>query len=155
MSDYPFQFEPRVKLLEFGNFSLSVVLLPKKLGAKLPLKKMPRLRITGEINGIRFEGALQPSKQGHYLMVSRRLLKLCGSAVGEKVTIEFDIADQNAVEIPDDLRFALDADEAMAAKWSALTPGKRRGWAYRIAAAIRPETREQRIDQLFQFLNSL
>lgn len=154
MSDYPFRFEAKVKLLQFENFSLSVAVLPKKLESKLPLKQLPRLRITGEINGIRFEGALQPTKQGWYLMVSRRLLKICGSAVGEKVTVDFDIADQDAVEIPDELRFALDADDEAASRWNALTPGKRRGFAYRIASAKRPETRERRVEEMIQLLMS-
>lgn len=152
MSDYPYYFDAKVKLFEFGKFSWSGVTLPKQLVSKLPLKVTPRLRITGEINGIRFEGALQPTKQGWYLMVSRRLLKICDSSVGKTVKVEFDVADQNAVEVPDDLRMALDANEEMAAKWNALTPGKRRSWAYLIAAAKRSETREVRIEKLFNFL---
>jgi hypothetical protein len=154
MSDYPFHFDAKVQLFAFEKFSMSGVYLPKKLEPKLPLKATPRLRISGEINGIRFEGALQPTKRGWYLMVSRRLLKICESGVGEKVRVEFDIADQNAVEVPDDLRMALDADDEMAAKWNALTPGKRRSRAYLISTAKRPETREQRIEQLFDFLRN-
>jgi hypothetical protein len=152
MSDYPYCFEAKVKLFDYGKFSWSGVTLPKTLVSKLPLKTIPRLRITGEINGIRFEGALQPTKRGWYLMVSRRMLKICDSGVGETIKVEFDVADQDAVEVPDDLRIALDANDEMLAKWNGLTPGKRRSWAYLISAGKRPETRERRIEDLFRSL---
>ena len=154
MSDYPFQFEAKVQFHDFGKFRFSVVYLPKRLESKLPLKEKPRLRISGEISGIRFDAALQPTKSRWYMMVSRRMLKICGLTVGQLAMVEFEIADQDAVEVPDELRHALDADDEAAAIWNSLTPGKRRGFAYRIASAKRSETRERRVEEVLELLRA-
>jgi len=152
MSEYPYHFEAEVELLDFGNMAYSVVYVPSRLKKQLPLKEHPRLRIDGEVNGIRINAAFQPSGSGWYLMLSKKFRQICGLQVGQVATVHFDIADQNAVSVPGDLQFALDADESAARAWEALTAGKRRGLAYRVDSAKMVETRERRIEEVLQFL---
>ena len=66
--------------------------------------------------------------------------KQCDVTLGDRVFVQFDIADQDAVEVPEELRFALEVNDQAAAVWSGLTPGKRRGFAYRVDSAKRRET---------------
>lgn len=95
-----------------------------------------------------------PAKGKWFMMVSKKYLRLCGLSVGDVASIGFDIADQDAVTLPDELRFALDADDEATAAWVKLTAGKRRGFAYRVASAKMPETRERRVDEIMELLRA-
>ena len=118
MSDYPYQFTSKIEMRGEGKMAAAVVYLPKKLQQKLPLKEQPRLRVEAEINGFRHNGAFQPAKGRWYLMLSRKVLKLCHLSVGDRATIDFEIADQEAIDVPNELLFALEA------KVLSLTPSK-------------------------------
>ncbi|MGB7344118.1 MAG: DUF1905 domain-containing protein [Pirellulaceae bacterium] len=65
MSDYPNNFD--VKITE------TLVYLPKHIVSQLDFGKSKRLRIDGEINGIRIECALMPDKGKWCFMVSKKL----------------------------------------------------------------------------------
>ena len=154
MSDYPFNFQAEIVSHAFGKMAFTVVFVPAELLPSLPLDKHPRLRINGEVDGIRIDAALMPAKGKWYMMVSKKYLRLCGLSVGDMASIGFDIADQDAVMLPGELRFALDADDEAAAAWVKLTAGKRRGLAYRVASAKMPETRERRVDEIMKMLKA-
>jgi uncharacterized protein YdeI (YjbR/CyaY-like superfamily) len=62
------------------------------------------------------------------------------------------VADQHAVTVPDELAAALRHERAAARAWEALTPGKRRGFAHRVAAAKATETRRRRVDEVLAAL---
>lgn len=144
MSDYPYNFTAEI--------DVNLVHIPQRIVARLDFRKSKRLRIDGEINGIRIECALMPIKGKWYLMVSKKLQSLCGAIPGEKVSISFDIADQDLVDVPTELQFALEAnDEAMDA-WDKWTAGKRRSVVHGIAAAKMPETRERRVEEVIGML---
>lgn len=153
--DYPYQFETKVELLNFGRMAYSVVYLPKKTTQQLKLEKTPRLRVEGLINGTAYNGACTPTSDGPwYLLLSKRYLKQCRSAVGERVYVELQIADQDAVDVPEELRFALEANTKANDLWNSLTPGKQRGLAYRVSSAKRTETRERRVEEVIEELRS-
>ena len=126
-----------------------------KLIKALPLKQYPRLRIDGELNGARFANALHPSNGKWYLLVPRRMQKKCEVTLGDRIFVQFDIADQDAVEVPEELRFALEVNDVATAVWSDLTPGKRRGFAYRVNSAKRRETKANRVEEVISDLVSL
>jgi len=155
MYQYAFEFTAKLKHHQFGRSNYTVAYLPAKLIKTLPLKKHPRLRIDGELNGVRFANALHPSGGKWYLLVARRMQKQCDVSLGDRVFIQFDIADQDAVEVPEELRFALEVNDQAAAIWSGLTPGKRRGFAYRVNSAKRRETRANRIEEVVNDLVKL
>ncbi|MEM8680754.1 MAG: YdeI/OmpD-associated family protein [Planctomycetota bacterium] len=155
MHTFAYGFEAKVELLDFGRMAYTVVYLPTAAKRQLPLAQHPRLRIDGEVNGVPFHGAFQPAgKDRFYLILSKRYLKTCRLSLGDRTQVRFDIADQDAVDVPDELRFALQADDAAAAAWARLTPGKQRGFAYRVASAKRPATRENRVEEVLEALRS-
>ena len=103
MYEYAFEFTAKLKHHQFGRSKYTVAYLPAKLIKSLPLKKHPRLRIDGELNGVRFANALHPASGKWYLLVPRRLQKQCDVTLGDRVFVQFDIADQDAVEVPEEL----------------------------------------------------
>ena len=150
MSEYPYEFQGKVEEVDFGKFRYTVVYGPKKVALELDLKATPRLRITGEVNEIRIDAAFQPTGGRWYLLLSKKLMKVCGLAVGARATVCFDIADQNAVDLPAELLTALEGDGEAMRIWDGLTPGKKRSMAYWVSSAKRTETREKRIEQVFE-----
>lgn len=127
-----------------------VVFLPPHIAAELPFDQHPQLRIEGEIADIPVKSAFIPAGDGrHYVIVSPETLKDAGIGLGQRVDMRFRVADQSAVEMPDDLRRALALDGEAAAAWDALTVGRRRGLAHHVASAKAPATRERRIAAVF------
>ena len=117
MSDYPYNFDARIVKYDFGKVYYSVVFAPKKIVAQIDFSKSKRLRIDGEIYGIRIEAALMPARGKWYLMVSKILQKLLGVSLGDTVHVCFDIADQDAITVPPELQFALEANNAAREAW--------------------------------------
>ena len=152
MEEYQYEFGCKLKIHQFGRSRYVVAYLPKWLIRKLPLDKNPRLRIDGEINGFRFANALHPSSGRWYILVPKRTQKKCHITVGSDVYIQFNIGDQDAVDVPPELTHTLNVNKRANAVWSELTPGKRRGFAYRINSAKRKETRENRIEEVVRSL---
>jgi uncharacterized protein YdeI (YjbR/CyaY-like superfamily) len=66
--------------------------------------------------------------------------------------VRFKVADQDAVDIPDYLSNALQKHPAERALWDAATPGKKRGLAFKVAAAKTDPTRQKRVDEVFGIL---
>ena len=152
MEIYQHEFNTKLKSHQFGRSQYVVAYLPKSLIRELPLGKNPRLRIDGEINGFRFANALHPSSGKWYVLVPKRTQKKCRIKLGSEVFIQFNIADQNAVDMPAELTHALNVNERANTVWSDLTPGRRRGFAYRVSSAKRRETRENRIEEVMEQL---
>ena len=155
MIEYPFDFATKIKVHKFGRVNYTVAYLPKQLIAALPLKKYPRLRIEGEVNGDRFGGALHPAKGKWYVLLPKRRLKKLRLTVGDEVYIAFEIADQDAVDVPKELRHALAVNTKADSIWQTLTPGKRRSFAFRVSSAKRTETRERRVEEVLRAIVSL
>ena len=152
LAEYPFELFTKIKKHDFGRIAYTVAYLSKDLRKQLPLDKHPRLRIDGEVCGIRFNGALHPSRGRWYVLLPKKMLKKCGLKLGDDVLVMFRIADQNAVDVPDELRKALEANDRAGEAWRALTPGKRRGYAFRVASAKRPDTRANRVEEVLEWV---
>ncbi|SMP59379.1 export-related chaperone protein CsaA [Neorhodopirellula lusitana] len=144
MSDYPHHFHAKI--------DENLVRLPDDIVAKLDFSQSKRLRIDGEVNGIRIECALMPMKGKWFFMVSKKLQKLCGVMPGDSVGVSFDIANPNVVEVPNEMQFALEANDAAMEAWLKWTPGKRRSAMHGVLAAKRPETRERRVEEVIGML---
>jgi hypothetical protein len=152
MSDYPYNFDAKIVKYDFGKMFYSVVYAPKSVVSLIDFTKSKRLRIDGEINGIRIDAALMPAKGKWYIMVSKKLQKLLGVKLGDTVEVSFDISDSDAITVPTELKFALEADDAARAVWESWTAGKRRGYCYRVDSAKMPETRERRVEEVLEML---
>ncbi|MEM6886257.1 MAG: YdeI/OmpD-associated family protein [Verrucomicrobiota bacterium] len=147
-----YSFSAEVDIYDFGRMKYTVLYIPKKMEQELGLVKKPRLRVEGLIQGEPFSGACQPTETCWYLILSKRFLKEAGLAIGDQADVQLSIADQDAVDVPEDLQAELKRNPGIKEKWDSLTAGKRRGLAYRVASAKRLETREQRI---FEVLDTL
>lgn len=148
MGFYSFGFEGVVDTLDYEKYLYCVIYLPAEIAAQLPLSVHPRLRVEGEINEYPFSGAFIPSNRGHHLILGSARLKAMGLKVGMSVELRFNIADQNGVDVPEELLGALLADKAAQQAWDALTPGKQRGLAHFVGSAKTEATREKRALEL-------
>ncbi len=156
MDEYDYHFEAKVDLHDFGRMAYRVVYVPKKLLRQLPMKGNPRLRIDGEVAGLLFHGAFQPVGDGRYfLMLSKAFCKPAQIKVGDRVFVSFRIADQQAVHVPRELETALNANDRARKIWDSISAGKRRGFAYRVSSAKKPETRENRVEEVIETLFTL
>ncbi|MEM8735067.1 MAG: YdeI/OmpD-associated family protein [Planctomycetota bacterium] len=156
MSSHRYRFTAPVEMLDFGKMAYAVVYAPTDVADQLELPKTPRLRIAGEVCGEAFEGAFQPSGAGeYYLLLAKKFCKQAKLAVGDQADVSFEIADQDAVAVPRELQFALNAKEDANRIWNTLTPGKRRGLAYRVASAKRASTIETRVEEVIDALLQL
>ncbi|MEM6702489.1 MAG: YdeI/OmpD-associated family protein [Acidobacteriota bacterium] len=151
---YSHQFEAPIVTHDVGSdrYVYTVVFVPADLVAELPLREHPRLRITGEVEGHPLEASLTPVRGRWYLLLSKKLLEAIGAKVGEQVTVSFNVADQNAVSLPEELQRALEANPSAADLWRDQTPGRQRGLAYRVASAKTSPTRAKRIQEVFDIL---
>lgn len=140
MSDYPYHFDVKV--------TDTLVYLPKHIVSQLDFRKSKRLRIDGEINGIRIECGLMPDKGKFCFMVSKKLQKLCGISPGDTASVRFDIADSETVILPHELQFALEANDAAMSVWQKWTAGKRRAQCLRVSSVKLAETRERRVEEV-------
>ncbi|KKB08885.1 YdeI/OmpD-associated family protein [Devosia chinhatensis] len=144
MSFYAFDFQGVVDTLDYEKYLHSVIYLPVAIANQLPLAAHPRLRVEGEINDYPFSGAFIPSSQGHHLILGSARLKAMGLKVGMPVELRFNIADQDCVDVPEELLGTLSGDKAAQQAWDALTPGKRRGLAHFVGSAKTGATRDKR-----------
>ena len=85
-------------------------------------------------------------------MVSKKLQKLCGVTLGDRVSVSFDIADINAITVPMELQYALEANDAAREVWDSWTAGKRRGFCHRVDSVKMIETRERRVEEVLERL---
>lgn len=140
------EFDAPIEYHDFGRMGYTVVYLPDKIKKKLPFKQYPRLRVHADILGYPIDGAFQPGHGKTYLIVSKAVLKQIGIALGDIVTVQFTVADQNDVSVPDELQTALKQDKLAFKVWNSLSPGKQRAHCYTVSSAKTRPTIEKRIN---------
>ena len=130
-----------------------VVFMPQAFESQLPFDRYTRLRVDGEISDVPISNEIIPTGGGRrYLIVSPKVLKDAGVTLGDEVTVRFRVADQDHVDVPDALIRALKADDPAREAWDALTPGKKRALAYRVAGAKTQPTIERRVNEVLETL---
>lgn len=145
MAYFTHHFESTVSLHPVGTYSYTVVYLHPELHGSLPLKEHPRLRIEADVSGVPVKGAWQPSGGRWYLMLPKTPIKKAGISIGTVVEVAFKLLPQDEVDVPEELSLALEATPSAKKAWSALSAGKRRGLAYMVGSAKRPETKRERV----------
>ncbi len=144
MSDYPYKFDAKID----ENF----VHLPKAISARIDFSDSKRVRIDAEIACIRSEASLLPTRGKGCWMVSMKLQKLIDVAVGDQVSIAFEVANQDAITVPMELQYAFEANRAAREGWESWTAGERRGFCDRVGSTKIVETRQRRIDEVIKTL---
>ncbi|MDJ0921159.1 MAG: YdeI/OmpD-associated family protein [Henriciella sp.] len=150
MSFFTHQFQGVVDRHDYGKMVYHIVFVPEDTASTLPFDQHPRLRVSAEVNDFPVEGAFVPYGDGrYYLHLGKRLLKAVNIGLGDEIEVRFAIADQNAVDVPEKLQTALEENEEARLAWESLTPGKQRGFAYRVGSAKRQETQQKRVAEIF------
>lgn len=126
------------------------VWLPAALQRQAPFADGVKLRLRGTLNDAPIARAWQVARGRHFLHVGADLARTLGVAPGATVTLCFSIVDDDDVALPAELREALRQEPAWRAPWLALTPGQRRGLAYRVDSARGPETRARRAVEVLE-----
>ena len=94
MADYRCTYTGPLELYDFGRYAYHVLYAPPELQAELLAQQRPRVRISGELEGVPVNLAWQPSGDGRlYLLVSDKLRRARDLLSGDPVTVRFNIAD--------------------------------------------------------------
>jgi len=159
-------FTTTLNKYDFGKYFYTVVYFPQHVLDTLPLEQFPRLRLEAEIDGVFVEGALMPDKAGSaqtrhlrgegllegqrvwYFLVSKKVLKAIGKALGDEVLVSFTVADQDAVDLPRALEELLEDHPRLCEAWDALSAGKKRSLVHPIKTAKTQATRARRLEEL-------
>ncbi|MEL6609585.1 MAG: YdeI/OmpD-associated family protein [Pseudomonadota bacterium] len=144
---YPFEFVGALD--HYAPMNYHCVFLPEDVIAGLPLAPAKRPRVVGEIAGRAFKGAIQPTSDGRaYFIVNKTTRAAAGLDLGDPVPVAFRPDDQDAVDVPPELRDALTQDDAATEVWEGLTPGTKRGFAHKVASAKTVATRMKRVTEV-------
>ena len=94
-----------------------------------------------------FQVSLFPVGGGkHYIRIKAKVRQETNTKTGDRIRVRFTVLDRANVDIPEDLMSALVA-EGMVAAFKSLPPGKQNFIIRRIDDAVKPETREKRIQE--------
>jgi hypothetical protein len=113
----------------------------------------PPVRVT--IGGHTYRSTIAVYGGRYFLPLNRQNREAAGVAAGERISVELE-ADTEArtVDVPDDLRAALDRDDEARAAFDSLSYSHRKEYAEWVAEAKREETRARRIAQTLERLQT-
>lgn len=149
-----FEFTGKIEFKDMYQTTYHVIYLPQHIIEELPLKENPRLRVEGEFNEEHFNLSLHPQKGRWYLVISKKYLKKLDLMGGDRVDVYFRIADQNHVDVPEELTSALEKSAKNKKLWDQLTIGKKRSFSHMINNAKLPETKKKRVSEVLKALKS-
>jgi len=153
MTDYRFTCTLPLERHDVGRYVYQVVYAPPEVQAELLAHQRPRVRISGEVEGLPVNLAWQPSGDGRlYLMIGADLRSALRLALGDTVTVRFNIADPSEVVVPPELAEALAQEPFYAHLWERLTPGRKRALAQLIAGARSSAARGRRLREALDHL---
>jgi Bacteriocin-protection, YdeI or OmpD-Associated/Domain of unknown function (DUF1905) len=138
--------------LEAGRGGGAFIVLPD--GALKSLGKGSRFRVTGTLNGTKFESSTMGMGAGQVCLgVHKATRQAAHVEIGDEVEVEVALDTRpREVIVPDDLAAALAGDEAAAQAFDRLSFTHRREYVEWITSAKRDETRARRIGQTLQRL---
>ena len=123
------------------------IFLPVPFDVKDAFGKKARVPVKGAINGFPFRNSLVPEGDGtHCMMVSKQLQAGAKAAAGDLVKVTMAVDDTaRVVEVPPELRQALDGDREAAASFAAMAYSHQKEYVEWIAGAKKADTRARRI----------
>ena len=123
--------------------------LPQDASDQLPSRGL--VSVQGTLDGTPFQATLQPDGQGgHWLEVPAELSVKAGETV---VLAIAPMAEEPEPEVPEDLRFALEAADTRTREvWAKITPLARRDWIHWIVSPKKAVTRAKRIESACDML---
>lgn len=145
-----YEFDTQLQRLE-GKIAWTVAYVPFPVDEDYGTKG--RVNVAATLDGHAFRVTLLPSRNGHYLAFNQEMKAATGKALGDTVhvTIAPDPAPRT-VEVPDEVRAALDAHEGVRSVFDALPDYIRREEVRRILSAKTQPTRAKRLAALIDKL---
>ncbi|HEX8001687.1 MAG TPA: YdeI/OmpD-associated family protein [Mycobacteriales bacterium] len=137
--------------VELNGATATGVEVPAEVVEGLGAGKRPPVTVT--INGHTYRGTVASMGGRFLLSVSAENRAAAGVRAGDvvDVQVELDTAPRT-VDVPDDLRRALDADPVARESWDRLSYSHRRQHVLAIEQAKAPETRRRRIEKALAML---
>jgi Bacteriocin-protection, YdeI or OmpD-Associated/Domain of unknown function (DUF1905) len=91
----------------------------------------------------------------YFLPLNRQNREAAGVAAGERITVELEAdTEERTVDIPDELRTALDGDDEAHTAFESLSYSHRKEYANWIVEAKREETRRRRVGETLERLRA-
>jgi Bacteriocin-protection, YdeI or OmpD-Associated/Domain of unknown function (DUF1905) len=104
-----------------------------------------RIAVRASFDGVEYRGSIVRMGEQSVLGVLKEIRKGIGKDIGDTVSVSLARDDEEReVEVPVELRLALDANPAASDAFDALSYSHRREHAMHVAEAKKPETRERR-----------
>ncbi len=129
-------------LSAFGNNT--GIEVPPELIEQLGAGKRPAVLV--DVNGHQYRNTVGVMGGKHLVSVSAAVRKETGLAGGDPIRVTLTLADEpRAVEVPDDLRAALDAAPAASSFFAGLSNSLQRYHIDQVNSAKTAETRQRRI----------
>jgi hypothetical protein len=118
-------------VLQVG-FNSHFIQVPQYLIDKINLKG--RIRVNGEINGFKFNLAIQKTKEDlYYFYIGKKLVKDAKLIIDLEYEVSFTLADINELQLPEVLEMLLEQDEAYNAAWNKFSIGLKRSFCVHIS----------------------
>lgn len=146
-------FEGVIVAMEWGESVYTVLPLPDDIYDTL--KAQGTKRVDVELNDCPFNMALTkaPVIDSVFIYAGKNILAAAEIEPGQVIDVRLRKADENLVEVPDDVTLAL-RQAGLTDVWGALSAGKKRGMLHTISLAKRAPTRIKRIQKLIEALTS-
>jgi hypothetical protein len=141
------RFESRLESDKEAHF----IRVPAAVVTALGQRKRVPVKVT--INGYTYRTTIAVYGGQHYLGVRREIREAAGVAAGDRLTVglEYD-AELRTVDLPDDLRSAIEANAAAAAAFETLSYTRKKELVQWVTGAKRPETQRRRMAQAMEML---
>jgi hypothetical protein len=113
-----------------------------------------QVKVRGAVNGQPYRGSAMPQGDGsHYLVVNKALRDAAGAIIGDTVQVEMEPdAEGRQVEVPGDLRAAVDADSAAREAFGRFSYSHQKAYVEWIQGAKAAATRQRRIARAVEML---
>jgi hypothetical protein len=113
----------------------------------------PPVRVT--IGGHTYRSTIAVYGGRYFLPLNRQNREAAGVAAGERISVELEAdTEERTVDVPDDLRTALDGDDDARAAFDSLSYSHRKEYAEWVAEAKREETRMRRVAETLERLRT-
>ncbi len=112
-----------------------------------------RIKVKGTIDGYPYRGSIHPYGGVHYLGVRKEIRDAIVKKPGDYVSIVMEVdTEPRIVEVPGDLRRALDINEAAREEFERCSYSHKKEYVDWIVESKKPETRGRRINKLLEML---
>jgi hypothetical protein len=156
MSYYAHHFSAPLEIHRVGRYRYRVVYLPPALATALPFDRQPRVRFDGEIADVPVQGAWQSAGAAGrwYAMVSPAVCRAAGSRSARSWRSASTWRTRTPCRCPRSSPPRSTRTRSRARRGTRSPPGRRRGLAYRVAAARKEATRHARAAELIAGLRA-